>query len=344
MNPILDNGIKIILFVQNLGGWLAIPMQFFSFLGNEQFFLLVMPVFLWCIDLTVGLRLGFLLLIGDGLNNIFKLAFHAPRPYWVDTHVKAYTTETSFGLPSGHAQNSTGIWGGLAASIKERWLWITSLVVIFFIGVSRIYNGVHFPTDVLAGWAIGAVFLWIYLKLEKPISVWLGRQSLSSRILAALGISLLLVGITVVVKLSLGAWTIPQEWIANAAAAVPGSEPIAPLSLASIFTDAGALFGLAAGAVLLPAWGGFNAAGPLGKRLLRFVVGVIGVLLLWQGLDKVFPGGENLLSYFLRYLRYALVGFWVSGLAPLVFVRLGLAERNRVPQDEVRTNGRISLI
>jgi hypothetical protein len=46
----------------------------------------------------------------------------------------------------------------------------------------------------------------------------------------------------------------------------------------------------------------------------------------------VFPDGENLLAYSLRYLRYALIGFWIAGLAPLVFFKLKLAKEGNQPE------------
>jgi membrane-associated phospholipid phosphatase len=328
MNPILDSGIKIILFLQNLGGWLMAPMQFFSFLGNEEFFLIVMPIFLWCINMSVGLRLGFLSLIGGNLNAVFKLVFHAPRPYWIDPGVHAYVTETSFGIPSGHAQNSTSVWGGLAKSYKERWLWIVSILAVFFIGLSRLYNGVHFPTDVLAGWVIGALVLWIYIISEKKVISWLLSKSLNVQLFWALVFSLFFILLASLAKISLGAWTLPQLWVANASAAAPGSPPITPLSLSGIISDAGALFGVAAGAILLPSWGGYIVKGPAGKLALRFFVGLIGVLAIWRGLDLILPGGEDLLGFSLRYLRYAATGFWISGLAPVLFIRLHLSEKS----------------
>jgi hypothetical protein len=63
------------------------------------------------------------------------------------------------------------------------------------------------------------------------------------------------------------------------------------------------------------------------RRVLRFLIGVAGVLGLWAGLGALFPEGEFLLAYALRYLRYALVGAWISVLAPLVFIWFGLAEK-----------------
>jgi hypothetical protein len=53
---------------------------------------------------------------------------------------------------------------------------------------------------------------------------------------------------------------------------------------------------------------------------------VIGLLILWFGLGLVFPRGESILPYILRYLRYVLVGFWVSGGAPWIFYKFNLAE------------------
>jgi hypothetical protein len=288
-----------------------------------------MPVFLWCIDMAIGLRLGFLLLISSSLNSDFKLVFHTPRPTWIDPHVRAFASETSFGIPSGHAQNSISVWGGLANSSGERWLSITLFVIIFFIGFSRLYNGVHFPTDVLAGWVIGGFILWIFLKLESPVLAWFQKRNQVAQLLLALGVSLFFVLLGVLARLSLGTWTLPLLWVTNAAAAAPGSPPINPLTLTEIISDAGALFGLAVGAILLPAWGGFNAGGPLGKRALRFLIGVIGVLIFWRGLALILPGGENTGAFILRYLRYALTGFWITGIAPVVFTRLRLAEKSK---------------
>jgi len=49
------------------------------------------------------------------------------------------------------------------------------------------------------------------------------------------------------------------------------------------------------------------------------------LLILWAGLKLIFPSGDDWLALILRYVRYGLVGFWVTGLAPLVFYRLKLA-------------------
>ena len=60
---------------------------------------------------------------------------------------------------------------------------------------------------------------------------------------------------------------------------------------------------------------------------MRFLLGVVGVLIIRYGLKFVFPDGDTVPAYFFRYLRYAVIGFWVTGGAPWAFIRLKLAEK-----------------
>ncbi len=325
MEGLLNFGIEFILFLQGLGSWLDAPMLFFSFLGNEEFFLLIMPVFYWCISPVIGLRLGLLLLFSSSLNGILKLAFHGPRPFWLNPQVRVMVTETSFGVPSGHAQNAAAVWGGMASSYRRVWIWIIMLLVVALIGLSRLYAGVHFPQDVIGGWLLGGLVLLVYMAVEKPVKAWWERNPIGLRISAAFSVSLVLIGLAVLAKVSQGAWTIPSLWLENAATASPDGELGNPMALAGIVGQSGALFGLILGATLLPLFGGFDASGEYWKRAARYIVGVIGVLLIWRGLGVLFPGGENLAGFILRYLRYALVGAWVTGFAPLLYIRFGLA-------------------
>jgi hypothetical protein len=66
------------------------------------------------------------------------------------------------------------------------------------------------------------------------------------------------------------------------------------------------------------------------KRGVRFALGVIGVMILWWGLRRVFPRDVSLVSQVLRYVRYGLVGFWVTYGAPWVFIKLGLEDTANV--------------
>lgn len=328
MDIIIQTGIDFAIWFQVLGSWLEAPMKGFTLLGSEEFFLLVLPIVYWCVDADLGIRMGGILLITGGINDILKLAFHGPRPYWVSTHVKALSAETSFGLPSGHAQIATGLWGIVAAQIKRPWAWAVATFVIVMIGTSRLYLGVHFLHDVLSGWAIGLLVLWGFLRLWDSTVSWVKTKSGGQQVILALLVSILMLVSGTIAFGALRNWTIPPEWISNSLAA--GVEELPnPVTLNSIITSAATLFGLLAGLAWFTTRGGFEAGGPLGLRVLRFLIGLLGIAILWYGLGEIFPGDENLVSYSLRYLRYTLVGGWVSAGGPWVFVQLCLAKVSR---------------
>jgi membrane-associated phospholipid phosphatase len=342
-NSSSELGLQLVLFLQSLGDWLVYPMRFFTFLGQEEFFLLVMPAILWCISMSLGLRIGLILLLADNFRIILKLVFTTPRPYWVSAQVRPLDFESSFGFPSGHATDAAAVWGMLATQLRRPFTLAALGLMIFLNGLSRVYLGVHFISDVLGGWVLGFLLLWLFLRLEKPVLGWFNGQKVGKRLAAAFALSLAFVLVGVLVRYSLGDWQMPAEWLDNAAAASPEILETGPLSLSELMTSAGAMFGLAAGAIWLASLHGFDAGGPWGQRLLRYPVGLVGVILLWYGLGAVLPRGDFWLAYALRYMRYFLIGFWVSGLAPFFFIRLGLAQPARLTlpsQQPIPSGGR----
>lgn len=334
-------GIEWVQFLQNLGSWLIPILQFFTFLGDERFYLLVLPLVYWSFSATLGLRIGLILMISNGLNAILKVAFHTPRPTWVSREVTAYRFESSFGVPSGHSQNGVAVWGVVAGFINKGWGWGLAALIALMIGISRVGLGVHFPIDVLAGWIIGIIVLYVFHGLSRPVNKWLGGMETGKRVLVVLGFTLVMVLLGSAFTLfTVQTNVLPEAWIQNAAAANPG-EPINPYALDGLLTSAGALFGLAAGAILLREQGGFEVKGSLSQHIKRYLLGMVGALLLWAGLDQIFPANQDLISYGLRYLRYALVGAWISWWAPLLFIRLGWAgpAATRLKVDEPKPEG-----
>ncbi len=312
---------------QGLGDWLTAPMEFFSFLGSEDFFLLALPLVYWCLDSALGLKLGVMLLASNGLNGLVKMAMRGPRPYWVDAGVKGLASETGFGAPSGHSQTAAGMWGVAAAGIKRAWAWVAAVLVILLIGLSRIYLGVHFLHDVLLGWFLGGLTLWAFIKLWDPIAAKLKKMGMGRQILLAFAISLTMILLAVFIVFLTRDFVIPADWIANATR--DGGEAPNPFSLAGIVTSMGTLFGLLAGVAWITPRGGYSAAGPAWKRALRYVVGLVGVAVFYLGLKMIFPDGEDLVALIFRYIRYTLVGAWTSAGAPWVFSKIGLADTPR---------------
>lgn len=309
--------------IETLQSWGASMQPFWkaiTILGDETFYLLFMPLVYWCVNALAGLRIGVMLLLSASTNSFFKIIFKSPRPYWLSDKIKPGAFHDSFGLPSGHAQNSAAVWGWTAKeNDKTVATWILS-IMIFLIGLSRIFLGVHFISDVLLGWAIGAVLVSLFAHYSKNIGQSLLKLSLAKKLLlTALG-TLLMIAFPALVKLISNAWQVPAEWIALAG-------KIDPMNLKSALTTAGVWFGMLAGfSILLHQKGVLQSHLGSWQKLVRFLIGIVGVFALYAGLGKLFQMEMGLLSMVLRFIRYSLIGFWVSWWSPLLFQKIGIGQ------------------
>jgi undecaprenyl-diphosphatase len=106
-------------------------------------------------------------------NGIVKVIIARERPDLLE----AMVTEPGFSFPSGHAALGMVAWGVLGVLVsrsrlgpRTQWALIAALAIaIVLIGLSRIYLGVHYPTDVMAGWTAGAVVVFLYARLTRGV-------------------------------------------------------------------------------------------------------------------------------------------------------------------------------
>jgi undecaprenyl-diphosphatase len=111
--------------------------------------------------------------VGGGmlLSSLLKLGFERPRPDLVPHGARVYTAS----FPSGHAMLSAVVYltlGALLSRLHEgRWAKVyfvgVAVLLTLLVGASRVYLGVHYPTDVVAGWAAGvawAVVCWLFAR------------------------------------------------------------------------------------------------------------------------------------------------------------------------------------
>ena len=294
-------------------------MKGITFLGNTEFYLIFMPMLYWCLDTVLGIRIGVILLISGGLNNLFKLGFQSPRPCWLTPEIDCLAEASSFGFPSGHSQNAAAIWGLFATSRKNSWLKIGSVLLIFLIGLSRMILGVHFLHDVLFGWLVGGILLLAFIKLEPGVVHWFKQNPAWKQTLALVIITSLFILTAVIISPPF------DHPILNTSFFEYGGVVIDPYSYDDLLTTTGALFGLGLGIIYLNQQGRFAKQGKIWQLVLRYLVGMIGVLVLYLGLGSIFPGGISLTAYFLRFFRYSLIGIWISYAAPQLFAWMKLA-------------------
>ncbi|MEH2351519.1 MAG: phosphatase PAP2 family protein [Nostoc sp.] len=158
-NPILDN---LMLFITNL----ANPSTVVIVVGVNLLLLWWRRYREEAIFFVLACFGGFI------LNTGLKLFFSKPRPeLW-----HRLISEKSFSFPSGHALGSMVLYGFISYELAThyprfaKFIYSLTIILIAAIGISRLYLGVHWPTDIIAGYGVG--FLWLMicitmLKLQK---------------------------------------------------------------------------------------------------------------------------------------------------------------------------------
>ena len=291
MDAILQWGIVFISIVQQIHGQVLDSIfRIITFLGTDRFYLLLLPLIFWCVDLRLGARLAVILLLSVYFNFGLKDLLQQPRPFDIDPSVQLSDTQ-GYGLPSGHAQSSVVVWGFIATRINKTWLRMVAILLVILIGFSRIFLGVHFPTDVLAGWVVGVIILGVYLTVRPVLERKLLELSLGMQMLVALVLPLALMAIR------------------------PTEGTIFPMAI---------LAGTGVGLTLTRRYVSFVVIGSWWQRTLRFLTGGSVVFALYLGIRVAFSSEGSVLYLMLGYLGYGLIGMWISFGAPLLFRLLKL--------------------
>lgn len=265
----------------------------FTQLHHETFYILVLPLLLWLYDKRFTRYMVSLFLLGYWSNNVLKYAFNTARPSPLEVRVLHPETGTGPAYPSGHSQNPLMFWGALAIRFHKRWFTVPAIAIIFFIGLSRLYLGLHWPVDVLGGWAIGALMLWGF---EASKAFWTGERM-------ALGTKLLL------------AVVIPLATLPVALAVIPSPIP------KDVWVMGGAYLGFWVGSVLEEEYVGFDPRwGTWLTHLAKIVIGVALVFAVKEGFKLFMPEQPLWIT-----VRYACVALMATVGAPFVFRYLPVA-------------------
>lgn len=168
---ILNNlELEILLFIQNTIrlSFLTPIFTFFSSLGNRGSIWLVLVIVLIVNKKTR--KVGIYALCGYGLclfltDVVLKPLFERPRPFMLYQELIPLLHPQDYSFPSGHTTMAFTI-SFILYKLLDKKSGIVALVVAFLIAFSRLYVGVHFPTDILGGvligWLLASIIQWVY--------------------------------------------------------------------------------------------------------------------------------------------------------------------------------------
>lgn len=269
-------------------------MFYVTQLGSTKFYLIAVPVIYWCINRRSGYYIGMSVLAGGVVTDIAKGMVNALRPFQVDPaiHVSEDFLDSAIGsgMPSGHAFNSMAFWSASSARFRRAWFWTLSACLVFLVGLTRVYAGVHFPLQVLWGWLGGAatslaVFLILTLA-ERRL-----KGGLSSLAIIISGASLL--AYALIPSLSRGG----EDYI-GLVGIIGGMSLGYRIHLRSVRTE---------------------ADGPFMSQLIKLAVGFIAFLILKEGADMATSSYPGLLMPL-----YFILGIWPTAGATALFKALKL--------------------
>lgn len=151
-----------------------------SMFGEELLMIVIMGFFYWCYDKEFGKFIGLNFLAANVWNPMIKNVALRLRPYFcsdqidllrlVDTGADKFDVAAQgYSFPSGHSCGSATVYGSTALCLKKKWMTVLAFLLPLLVGFSRVVVGAHFPTDVLAGWALGALVIFLIPWLKKKI-------------------------------------------------------------------------------------------------------------------------------------------------------------------------------
>ena len=291
--------------------------ELFTLFGEELVVIAILGGIYWSINKKIGERLGITVFISLGLNSILKAVFMRIRPFMVDSEVINLRPETSGGysMPSGHTQSASTVFFGVYQFFKKRYLLIIAIVITSLVALSRMYIGVHYLTDVIAGALLGIIITYY---LAKYLSKKEDLSKIYNIILIISSLALISLFSYNLIKLS-GASFDSETFYFN-------TEALAKMI--------GTLVGFVLGVKFEKKYVNFSNHNNLIKNILRFALGIAVVMAFRIGLKEMFKliiDPETLINdqmflsiiaSLLDFLRYVIMVMVGIGIYPLLFKKI----------------------
>ena len=265
-----------------------------SMLGEHLAVTAVLGFLYWCYDKEYAKYVGLNAIAAVMWNPMVKNLVLRRRPYCdyeairclkpVEPEADVYDLKAQgYSFPSGHSATAASVWASVPLYRPRPVLAALAVVLPLLVGVSRVCLGVHYPTDVLAGWALGLIAAFGVGKLQRLLP----RKILYLLVLLS---------------------------------GVPGWFWCRSTDFYSAF---GLLLGFVIAVPFEEKYVKFEIPRAWPRRLLRLAGGMLAFLglnaLLKLPFSKELLAADGFLSHLIRALRYAVTAFAVIGLYPLLF-------------------------
>lgn len=283
---------KYVSNVQNTEGF----AKFFDFFGAETGLLMVVLIVMFCWKKTAGQRLTLIVACVNMWLPMIKSVVLRPRPYMEhpdkvralalsDEGAEAMDVAAQgYSFPSMHSASVPALYFALANEVKKKWLWILAGIMTVVVGFSRVVAGMHYPTDVLAGWALGFAVIGIFSLLDRYIK---------------------------------------KEWAIHLILLISAIPGLFYVRTTDYFTALGCLIGAIAAIWFERKYVNYEDTRRFPAMLLR-VIGAILIYLVVNTLlklpfDKEFLAGTSIAAFLIRTARYAIIMFLILGVYPMMF-------------------------
>ncbi|PAT02018.1 hypothetical protein CI105_03925 [Candidatus Izimaplasma bacterium ZiA1] len=289
---ILGFTINVVEAVQGLSNpFTDFFFSFISFLGEQYIIIAVLGFLYWTYNKKFGETVAITIAVSGVFNNLIKVIVGAKRPFLeypdrVDNLRPGTSTGNSF--PSGHTQGFSTMLFSIAFYIKK--LFIVSTLLVILMMLSRMFLGVHYLEDVIVGAALGIMVAYI---IGHFINKFYDDKDKLFRFY-----NYLMIGFFPFVFL---------------------------FKSDDLFKTYGMLIGLILAITFEYKFVNFDMNISRIKKLIRYFVGLIIMIVLQVGIKKIyspfFEEGSDIYMYF-DFVRYLLIAFVGFGLYPYIFKRL----------------------
>lgn len=270
--------------------------KYFDFFGAETGLLILVLVVMFCWKKKAGQKLALIVSCVNLWLPMIKSVVLRPRPYMeYPDRVQPFALSDEgaaamdvaaqgYSFPSMHSASIPAVYFWLAKEAKKNWLWIVAGVLTVLVGVSRVVAGMHYPTDVLAGWILGFAVIGVFMILDRYVH---------------------------------------KEWLYYLILLISAIPGLFYVRTTDYFTALGCLIGAVAAFPFERKYVNFKNTRRIPAMLLR-VFGAVLIYLVVNKLlklpfDKQFLAGTSLAAFLIRTARYAIIMFLIMGVYPKAF-------------------------